>query len=642
MAIAGWMVYSVICFMKGCILYNKPSEMVEEIEKRYKEEKKRASEKDNKQSSKIKSKESKSKSELEKKIWIFFGSFNKRTYLNNADYEYIDRLTEVCRYAFQKNDYNIYLSVWSKINDIIKDEKTHIDADSDSIAEAKPKYLSARFLDAAFLYYTKSADNNRIQDSLITTRLTSYSHDKYPSMVDLFWLMRVLLKMAGRGELQFIEKYFLDCKYSYRFVLYLPQVLYVQDGNVGKRPEVEKKSWERWEEICDYHFILAAYAFNQGLKSLPKQILSEDSGLDILPHNKQELLIRYARCKSKMRSNGGFDFSDPEDLYGRRVDPEYVDQFAALMFALLDDETNCYYYMYSSEDILKTLNESSENFIKIGNKLKKESYVILSYNNVCQYDYNGNYSESIKLIKNKPTKEVFEIDIPKKTKDAIELQFLNQINQIENLTCDEMWGEDSTEKIDELEFKACPIRINKDALLALDINNYFCGFRNVMEIIESRAIFLYLKSISKMLIDEVTLTISKFDAFIRKRTNNKPKEYVLIDFDSPFIAILPIKHKTFREAYYGDTSYIIIRNYTYLRDTQMYKQWDGKLVLMKKTDLPALVKVNSTNDVSVNFEDQSNYDKGTLEVRILIDTNRKVKYNKKAQVVKIDLARVRL
>lgn len=39
-AIAGWMVYSVICFMKGCILYNKPSEMVEEIEKRYKEEKK--------------------------------------------------------------------------------------------------------------------------------------------------------------------------------------------------------------------------------------------------------------------------------------------------------------------------------------------------------------------------------------------------------------------------------------------------------------------------------------------------------------------------------------------------------------------------------------------------------------------------
>ena len=74
----------------------------------------------------------------------------------------------------------------------------------------------------------------------------------------------------------------------------------------------------------------------------------------------------------------------------------------------------------------------------------------------------------------------------------------------------------------------------------------------------------------------------------------------------------------------------------YLKDTYFYKQLEGRLYLILKDDLPALIRAVDT-DVSITLEDQSNYEKQCMDLRMDIDSKYVIKYRKNVNITAFEL-----
>lgn len=630
-----WMVFSVFLFMQYCMLYNKPYGVVEEIKRRYQIEKAIAEKKTLKQSKKLK-KIGVTKSQSGKKVLEMVGSMYVRSYSNSADFELINRLSEMCRYAIKKNDYSLYSSVWLKMHEIQSTEAVFDDTKNESVSDDCQKRLTNSFLLKTYESLEESSISVEIQGSLIRTWLQCFAHDKYPNYSDFHLLMHALFKVAGKGNSGFIEKYFADSKYSFGYVLSLPQVLYVKGGDTSERANEEKKSREKWDEICDYHFVLAAFAFYMGLKTLPKQIMTEEYGFELLPQNRQELLLTYVRCKLKMRPDGGYDYLSAEELYGRRVDPDYIDTFAVLMFALLDDYEPNYYFLYVSNDLNDRINDYKAIFYNVGEKFKKEPYIRSGYNKICQLNFNKTFDDSRRILISKPSKELFEDKLSEKLEHDITGYLRNHIMQLRNFTSFEMWGDASEDKIEVVELGKCPVRLIKPLVAQWTTEDlrYYLG--EVSEIIRNRAYYLYMQILTSWNCDVIKVKPDDIADKVNNLVGGYPEKYVLVDYDSHTGIFLSKDYKDFRHQKCEGIDYVVCNSIGYLKDTFFYKQLEGRLYLILKEDLPALIRTVDT-DVDITLEDQSNYEKQCMDLRMDIDSKYVIKYKKNVKITAFKL-----
>ena len=634
-----WMVISVFLFMHYCMMYNKPYSVVEEIKRLYPVEKADAEKKDKKQSKKFK-KTRKSKSQSAKKVWEMIGSMYMRGYSNSADLELINRLSEMCRYAIRKNDYNLYLSVWSKIYEIQKTEMEFDDTTKSVVSDDCEKNLTNSFLLKICENIGESVINVEIQGSLIRTWLQCFAHDKYPNYIDFNLLMRTLFKVASKGNTGFIEKYFADSKYIFNYVLTLPQVLYVKGGDISNIASEEKKSREKWNEICDYHFVLAAFSFYMGLKTLPKQMMVDEFRMDLLPRNRQELLLTYVRCKSKMRSDGAYDFLNAEELYGRRVDPDFIDTFAVLLFALLGDAEAGYNFLYVPNEFTDKIKGYMTLFYNIGEKFKKDPYIKSNHYKICQLNFNKAFENSTRILINKPSKESFENELPELLVHNIKVNLHNQIMQLKNFTGYEMWGDYSEEKTEALEFGKCPIRLIKQQVAQWSsAEDVWYNLRYVSEIVRNRAYYLYMQILTSWSCDVIKVQPDCIADKLNERVNGHPENYVLIDYDSHASIFLSAEHTDFRHLKQEGVDCVLGSSIGYLKDTFLYKQLEGRLFLIRKKDLPALIR---TSDGDVTFEDQSNYENNCMDLRMYIDSKYVIRYSKNVNITSFEVVPMKM
>ena len=636
-----WMVISVFLFMHYCMMYNKPYSVVEEIKRLYPVEKADAEKKDKKQSKKFK-KTRKSKSQSAKKVWEMIGSMYMRGYSNSADLELINRLSEMCRYAIRKNDYNLYLSVWSKIYEIQKTEMEFDDTTKSVVSDDCEKNLTNSFLLKTCENIGESVINVEIQGSLIRTWLQCFAHDKYPNYIDFNLLMRTLFKVAGKGNTGFIEKYFADSKYIFNYVLTLPQVLYVKGGDISNIASEEKKSREKWNEICDYHFVLAAFSFYMGLKTLPKQTMADELGMDLLPRNRQELLLTYVRCKSKMRSDGAYDFLNAEELYGRRVDPDFIDTFAVLLFALLGDAEAGYNFLYVPNEFTDKIKGYKTLFYNIGKKFQKDPYIKSNHNEICRLNFNKEFEDSTRILINKPSKESFENELPELLVHNIKVNLNNQIMQLKNFTGYEMWGDYSEEKTEALEFGKCPIRLIKQQVAQWSpAEDVLYNLRYVSEIVCNRAYYLYMQILTSWNCDVIKVQPDCIADKLNELVDGHPEKYVLIDYDSHTSIFLSMDHNDFRHPKCEGIDHVLYSSIGYLKDTFLYKQLEGRLFLILKEDLPALIRTSDGN-VDATFEDQSNYENNCMDLRMYIDSKYVIRYSKNVNITSFEVVPMKM
>lgn len=632
--LSAWMVISVFLFIQYCMTFDKPHSVVEEIKRRYPIEKDDSEKSAIKFSKKVK-KSSKAKSDSGKKVWEMVGSMYGRSYSSSADFNLINRLSEMCKYALKVNDYNLYSAVWSKVYEIQKDEKAFDDTKDQPVADDCQKSMTNSFLLKTFENIGESAINIEIQGSLIRTWLQCFAHDKYPNHIDFYLLMRSLFKVAGMGNIGIIEKYFADCKYSFRYVLTLPQVLYVKGGDISKRQSEEKKSREEWEKICDYHFLLAAFGYYMGLKSLPKQVLSDEFGMELLPRNRQELLLTYARCKTKMTSDGGYDFSHAEELYGMRVDPEFIDTFAVLLFALLGDSEAYCYFLYTTGEINEKIKGYKTSFYKIGEKFKKDAYVKANFNKVCQLNFNKTFEESRRILESKPTKESFESKLSELLTNNIKIHLHDQVLQIKNVKL-EMWGNDSDDKTELLELGACPIRMTKHIVEQWPAGDVWYYLQDVPEIIRNRAYYLYMQVLLSWKCDVKKVQPDSIADVVKSIIDGHPEEFAFVDYDSHVNTWLSMDYKDFRRPKCEGVDHVMCSSIGYLRDSYLYKQLEGKLFLIRKEDLPALIRT-AEGDVDVDFDYQCDYEANKMDLRVLIDSKYVIKYKKEVTMTSFEV-----
>lgn len=639
MIIVSFLVYSVISFVKESISFNKPSDIIGKIEAKYNIEKNKAKKEDEKFEKKLNKKKENAKSERGKYLWNFIGRVNNKLNSNNADINYVNRLSELCRYAFVENDYNLFYSVINKIQSIINTEMSLDENKDESLPEAQYKYKSALFLSKAYEDYFLSARDKKVQTQLISTWLKGFSPNKYPNRSDVYMLVKTLLKIASRGELRFIESYFDLCKHSFNYVLNLPLLLYVEKGKIDKQPRVFQKSQDLWNYICDYHFILAAYAYHQGLNTLPKQILVDEYGIGVLPHNKQMLLIRYARCKTKFKDDGSFDYSKSEDLFGQKVYPDFLDIFAATLFALLDGSKGLSYYPIVTEDVKNVLKKNKEHFIKIGNKLKDDYIVKKLYHKICEFNYGSNYVDVYNSLTKKPSSEDYEEVLPVHISEYINIFWGNQISQIDSYTNKHMWGRNNAEKTEVLTLNPCIFSYDKSFLKNLSADKYFFAFRPAMSVIVSRFVYLYLSAIKQMNVNDEYLSPDRFETFVKNATDGQYDKYTLLDFESNTDLILHIEHRGFNDCYFDNIPFVLVNHYGYFQDTDLYKEYKGSIVLIKNDDLPCINTDVSKIDSIVGFSNSNDTDKGSVMVDVTIDPARTIKYSKEGNVTRIHIGK---
>ena len=78
-----------------------------------------------------------------------------------------------------------------------------------------------------------------------------------------------------------------------------------------------------------------------------------------------------------------------------------------------------------------------------------------------------------------------------------------------------------------------------------------------------------------------------------------------------------------------------------LKDTFFYKQLEGRLFLILKEDLPVLIRT-SDGDVDVTFEDQSNYEKNCMDLRMYIDSKYVIKYSKNVNITSFEVVPMKM
>lgn len=630
-------VHCVIKFVSKSIQYNKPHSLIDEIDRTLDIDIKNARKFESKRQKKFRKRISREKNE--KAIYVLeqFGGFSSSFAEHNAKMVYVSRLNEVCRYAFKGNDSSLFYAVMYPGHKLFDDEKVTFEKNSTCVDAPKPMYLLRQFLDQAFSDYLKNSDNKEFADTLIRTSLMSFNNSRYVNPVDLCWMMERLLNVASSGRHNLIQKYISDSKYSFHHILRLPQVLYVQDGDVSLRPEVEKKSKDNWREVCDWHYLLLAYEFSMGDYSIVNQVLRQSEGrYDVLyPSFRSDVLLRYAQCKKKVRPNGGFDFWSEDELYNRSLDEDFVDRFTAILFCYAqEDDVEGYYF--AQEETIGLLESYKQEFENVCKKIQKNELLKKTFLEIAQFPFAKEYKKTLDAIKRKPERDVFEASA-QEGKTIIEEYF----NHNEKQLLAQLYGRVDVAvdviKESKLPLNACPFRYNKLYLLNTESIEPYHDYRYICEMLDSRALFLMLKAFSEMEPKEKELTPIDFDSEINNMVESNAKDYVLLDFDCHCNTFLKLDRSAGFNYQYGDIPYIMMSGirYSHLRDLPLYDKVAESLLLIRKQDLPVISKINEEIDGwKLKWEDNSSFDENKLEVRVEIDTNLELRYNPKAKVIK--------
>ena len=306
------------------------------------------------------------------------------------------------------------------------------------------------------------------------------------------------------------------------------------------------------------------------------------------------------------------------------------------MFALLDDYEPNYYFLYVSNDLNDRINDYKAIFYNVGEKFKKEPYIRSGYNKICQLNFNKTFDDSRRILISKPSKELFEDKLPEELESNIMSNIGNQIIQLKNFTGYQMWGETSEDKTEVLEFGKCSVLLIKHIVAqwpAEDVR-YYLG--EVSKIIRNRAYYLYMQILTSWGCDVVNVQPDCIVDEVKNIVKNHPEKYVLVDYDSHAGIFLSRDRKDFRHQKCEGIDYVMCNCIDYLKDTFFYKQLEGRLYLILKDDLPALIRTVDT-DVDITLKDQSNYEKQCMDLRIDIDSKYVIKYRKNVKITAFEL-----
>lgn len=481
--------------------------------------------------------------------------------------------------------------------------------------------------------------------------------------------------MIDKDNEALIFKYIDYTSYYFKYIYFLPRLHYIKGGNINERNKVESKSFESWRYLAVFHYAALAYGFGRGKYALLNIHLNDHYDVyNLYPKSGAEALIRYAQCKDQSV------FFKNELLFDKNTDVHKVlARYTSALIMLLSNEgekgidisdDGIVEYIKIIESERKCLKEEAE-------IVKHDKKLIDIYPYLEDVDFEKIFDAQLKQLrsindlptfkeKQKPNSclitKIFRFFNAKQDKketiqnlykmtldDNILVDFKQRFDQFDNDIAryipQGLFADKPENKVEKELVNPCQLLVHK--LLFLDFTLYSFG-RNIyydfVEIISNRILYLALCAFRKMKMREKTLVYPDFDLFFEEFTRGKVEEYVLIGIGKPFYAVLNIRYVGYKTFYRQIVPYIEIDDVgarNKLTDLDNYEYFKNSLLIVNKSDLPAIV-CSSNENVSIDFKEETDESKMKMNVRTTVDVHKEIRFNKTAEIAVVRLKQMSL
>lgn len=657
--VAGGYSFIILHFVRTCISYNNPQKIIDRIDDIFKNGEKKVQaylkkiEKEEKKNAMIKSEGKR--------------NFNAQGISIKKSYAYYhieeDRVTqwvEICKYAFRKHDYSLFLIILQKAEHAAHPDSRYKDQKFD-------------FFDKLIDAYIPYQPNDDIEKTIMRDWFLLFNKSEIPNRFRYF-VYRMIGKMvsaAMQGRIGLFEKYIQSASYGYSFINQIQLVSYVKGESVEEQKRTDEDRLELWLELCEMHYLILAHLFSNGYYDAVKAVLSSRNiGYGkLFPGSGTETLKLYARCKEKQNNDGTYHYILIDKVLGENTDVDMLEKVTA--FLLLVYSNSSYPRLdIISDTRLKLIIGKKDNMAKYAEAWSESAELKSYFPQIPNRDFNKLFDANVKRLKMteqgmnvewegliiipdniryrrrniQPRDDIFNTAIPEKTKENVRNMFYNILYGNSSYILDGLIGINNEQKTEKILWGELHLMIDKQVLMTSEMFFVSSIFNNMLNIFRSRYLYVVYSALSRMQIKDETISIDNFEQYFTGLVGEKGSDYIIIDSNSHMNLFYKMDalangqrfsiHRTYKGADYKDYDLDVG---WYLRDLEVLEPFKNTLVIVKKIDLPALVKTSTDDVPNVEYKDESDSMNGTAKISMVINPNYESQFDKGAIVTRLRL-----
>lgn len=639
----------VVSFAKCCMRFNKPSAVLELIDKGVKLKPRTFVALLFFLVGKLKNRRNLERKRLYKqgvRLYVSFADFERKK-------EHVKRLSALLEYAMTHKDDSLIASILNSLKRFVDEENKFQmgDEETNVIRESYVHVFSNLFYDDLFKQISQHPQDSHVIDNIIDSYLNRFLHVRFVNEKDMVSIVKHIALCAECGNTLTLEKFIESSNRSFRFLKFLHIKTYVLGLSEEDKDDCISKECECWEKLCNHFFIAFAYAVYSGCYSLIPSLTRAVGMFDhnLFPCTKADVLYRYLHCRQALKDYAILSGSDRNEVFGRDIDIEpIIAQYASLLLAITKEDKRI--APFASIDF--ELMAEYTNEIKDGYETIRGNDVAIRYDHkICDCNFDDMLSNVVAKVRNVKTETFDEkkgrlheklrklfigIIIPQKTNNytmpiiqefasAFESLFCNNLYPFQNRSVSNMFGETYENKKDVIEIAPATFRIDKRFFLseAFYSQSKIQLYLRSLDVILNRIMYAYLNSLENMESTTDEICVSDVKTYLQEKTKGEYDKYALILID---IKMLVNEDQTVMNIEL-DT-----HNYSFLDQLPSCEKYNNTCILIEKDQIPYLFYRDEGKSTTVNFTDLSSEKDGILQMAMVVDYGLSLRYNKSAKI----------
>lgn len=605
------------------------------------------------------------------KVWKDSKSFKynyiTRSWKQNPNALYTDRMIEIAKYTLRVHDVAAFNGIMLSMRYIFDEEKNEQDGEG-LISESGWMRKTLEFFEEITTYYNSCQKDKDIEDTIVQTFVFSYNSSllpKYGMGIDMLRLWRKV-----KNEI-LLGKYIKWSKYYFLYITRLSQVACVRGGDIAYQQSIEKKASEKWDEFCNYHYLLFAYHIQSGNYGLLRYLLSPShyGQYNLYPITAEEILNRYTKCKDKVSEENYFSNYTCSDLFDTNFSlNDALDRYTAALLLLCKQDSRYILRGVKLKEIelLKEYIPAVDTYVEM---LKSDNDFVRLYPNSIKEDVKakvegaiGNLRmavaipepkkqeepkkksllERLKECKTKKSQEAsrdfYNETIVSGLEDSINERLASRSGNSYEQTLLSMFPPHSKEE--PFTYKIPDSSLSYSKWLFIDRGNEDFLSRtfiyDVSDLKQNVMMGGLLRILGEQTVKTKIMDSGSFHSYFIDLTKGHADDYVILDIDGHMkaidIMVFNRDYHHYEGALYLDAETVM---FGLLRDTPEYNKFKNSILIVKKSDLPALEYVNGKTSPSVKFHDESNKYESEFKVSVEVDFGLAMHYSKNGIVRKI-------
>lgn len=633
--------FVIILFVKRCILYNNPHNMKVLIEQQYELECERAT-KFIKKQERQKRKNARIKPEGKRRFREVKSQLNKNYAYYGAETNRINRYVDLCKYAIQQKNENLFLTALYAVNKAKGDEH-------------RLDFYTMTFYDKVVELMIQYPQGKELEKSLLRNWFLSFRKDQMPNMGLVYSMLGKMVWAAKNGRVGFFESYLDSSQYGFSFISKLPVVYYVRGGSKEEQIKAGKESLKAWRELREIHFLAAAYLFQLGKYDFVKGVLNAGkfSKRGIYPNTTAEVLMMYSRCKENQDEKTGlFNHNYPLDkVIDDNYDRNMLEQFTSFLLLLVNREELSEYLV--SESCYELIIAAKPTFEKLGARWRRHDELSGKYPQILDKDIKVQLKDGLSklstghLVNNKKqnggTKpSVYDFKVDDKTEENNRWFFRNIIYGNLSAVTDGLNGMNTEGKEDEIDLGVYITLVSKQSLMDVEQMSDHGNFNGLLQMFRNRYLYIVYEALSQMKVAEKECKRENVADLLKTLLGENGEKYIIIDTDTHMSTYIPLDElddgrkwsvfRTYQNAYIYTVE---IDSSFYLKDLSTVENFRDSMMLLKMNDLPFPVSVSEDEMPKIYFDEASNKEKGIAAYMMTVNPMIKVKYSKGAIATRI-------